>query len=67
MYDWTHGQSDYIEQITFAMFLEFKPHRDLYDWFLDALGEKPLRPKQREFARMNLSFTVTSKESCLNL
>ena len=52
MYDWTHGQSDYIEQISHSLCsLEFKPHRDLYDWFLDALGKKPLRPKQREFAR----------------
>ena len=69
MYDWTHGQSDYIEQISHSLCsLEFKPHRDLYDWFLDALGKKkPLRPKQREFARMNLSFTVTSKRKLLEL
>ena len=45
MYDWTHGQSDYIEQISHSLCsLEFKPHKDLYDWFLDALGKKkPLR------------------------
>ena len=69
MYDWTHGQSDYIEQISHSLCsLEFKPHRDLYDWFLDALGQKkPLRPKQREFARMNLSFTVTSKRKLFEL
>ena len=69
MYDWTHGQSDYIEQISHSLCsLEFKPHRDLYDWFLDALGKKkPLRPKQREFARMNLSFTVTSKRKLFEL
>ena len=69
MYDWTHGQSDYIEQVSHSLCsLEFKPHRDLYDWFLDEL--KPtdkLRPKQREFARMNLSYTVTSKRKLLTL
>ena len=63
LYDWTHGQSDYIEQVSHSLCsLEFKPHRDLYDWFLDALQPlKKLIPKQREFARMNLSYTVTSK------
>ena len=63
LYDWTHGQSDYIEQVSHSLCsLEFKPHRDLYDLFLDALQPlKKLRPKQREFARMNLSYTVTSK------
>ena len=69
MYDWTHGQSDYIEQISHSLCtLEFKPHRDLYDWFLDALTPvKKLRPKQREFARMNLSYTVTSKRKLSEL
>ena len=69
MYDWTHGQSDYIEQISHSLCtLEFKPHRDLYDWFLDSLGPiNRLRPKQREFARMNLSYTVTSKRKLLEL
>ena len=63
LYDWTHGQSDYIEQVSHSLCsLEFKPHRDLYDWFLDSLAPlKSLRPKQREFARMNLSYTITSK------
>ena len=63
MYDWTHGESDYIEQISHSLCsLEFKPHRDLYDWFLDALYPlKGTRPKQREFARLNLSYTVMSK------
>lgn len=63
MYDWTHGESDYIEQISHSLCsLEFKPHRDLYDWFLDALSPlKGTRPKQREFARLNLSYTVMSK------
>ena len=63
MYDWTHGESDYIEQISHSLCsLEFKPHRELYDWFLEALS--PLdgtRPKQREFARLNVSYTVMSK------
>jgi len=69
MYDWTHGQSDYIEQISHSLCtLEFKPHRDLYDWFLDSLDPiNRLRPKQREFARMNLSYTVTSKRKLLEL
>ncbi len=69
MYDWTHGQSDYIEQISHSLCsLEFKPHRDLYDWFLDALNPiEKLRPKQREFARMNLSYTVTSKRKLSEL
>ena len=62
MYDWTHGESDYRKHISFTLFIEFKPHRDLYDWFLDALSPlKNIRPKQREFARLNLSYTVTSK------
>ena len=69
MYDWTHGQSDFIEQVSHSLCsLEFKPHRDLYDWFLDAVNPADkLRPKQREFARMNLSFTVTSKRKLLEL
>lgn len=69
MYDWTHGQSDYIEQISHSLCtLEFKPHRELYDWFLDQLdlGEK-IRPKQREFARRNISHTVVSKRKLLRL
>ena len=63
MYDWTHGESDYIEQISHSLCsLEFKPHRELYDWFLDALSPlDTIRPKQREFARLNLSYTVMSK------
>ena len=70
LYDWTHGQSDYVEQVSHSLCsLEFKPHRDLYDWFLDALSplEKSLRPKQTEFARMNLSYTVTSKRKLASL
>ena len=69
MYDWTHGQSDFIEQVSHSLCsLEFKPHRDLYDWFLDAVNPADkLLPKQREFARMNLSYTVTSKRKLLEL
>jgi len=69
MYDWTHGESDYIEQITHSLCtLEFLPHRELYDWFLDQIyDEKLIRPKQREFARRNLSHTVVSKRKLLEL
>jgi glutaminyl-tRNA synthetase len=60
-YDWAHGQSDAIEGITHSLCtLEFEDHRPLYDWFLDQLG-LPRRPRQIEFARLNLSFTVLSK------
>lgn len=69
MYDWAHGQSDYLEQISHSLCtLEFLPHRDLYDWFLDPLvTPEKLRPKQREFARRNLSHTVVSKRKLLRL
>ena len=69
MYDWTHGESDYIEQVSHSLCtLEFKPHRDLYDWFLDQVVDKSkIRPKQREFARLNLSHTITSKRKLLSL
>ena len=69
MYDWTHGESDYIEQVSHSLCtLEFKPHRDLYDWFLDQVVDpKKIRPKQREFARLNLSHTITSKRKLLFL
>ena len=69
MYDWTHGESDYIEQISHSICtLEFKHHRELYDWFLDQVHDaKLLRPKQREFARRNLSYTVMSKRKLLQL
>lgn len=63
MYDWAHGQSDYIEQISHSLCsLEFENHRPLYDWYLDQVyDEKQLRNKQREFARMNVSYMITSK------
>lgn len=69
MYDWTHGESDYIEQISHSLCsLEFKPHRELYDWFLDQVVDPAkLRPKQREFARLNLSYTIMSKRKLLKL
>jgi glutaminyl-tRNA synthetase len=69
MYDWAHGQSDYIERISHSLCsLEFKPHRDLYEWCLDQIGQAgTLLPKQREFARLNLSYTVMSKRKLLRL
>jgi glutaminyl-tRNA synthetase len=69
MYDWTHGESDYIEQISHSFCtLEFLPHRELYDWFLDQLIDPTkLRPKQREFARRNLSHTLVSKRKLARL
>ncbi|EAZ82970.1 glutamine--tRNA ligase/YqeY domain fusion protein [Algoriphagus machipongonensis] len=69
MYDWAHGESDYIEQVSHSLCtLEFKMHRELYDWFLDQIYDPSLlRPKQREFARRNLSYTVMSKRKLLEL
>jgi len=69
MYDWAHGESDYIEQISHSICtLEFKHHRELYDWFLDqVIDPDRVRPKQREFARRNLSYTVMSKRKLLQL
>ena len=73
MYDWTHGESDYIEQVSHSLCsLEFKPHRELYDWFKEqvhafAKDKYPMQPKQREFARLNLSYTIMSKRKLLKL
>ncbi|MCF8369747.1 MAG: glutamine--tRNA ligase/YqeY domain fusion protein [Bacteroidales bacterium] len=68
MYDFTHGQSDYLEGITHSICtLEFEIHRPLYDWFLDNLIETEYRPRQYEFARLNLSYTVMSKRKLLEL
>jgi glutaminyl-tRNA synthetase len=69
MYDWAHGESDYLEQISHSFCtLEFLPHRELYDWFLDQVYDSnKVRPKQREFARRNLSHTVVSKRKLLQL
>jgi glutaminyl-tRNA synthetase len=66
MYDWAHGQCDSIEKITHSICtLEFEIHRPLYDWFLDKLGIH--HPRQIEFARLNLTFTVMSKRKLLEL
>jgi glutaminyl-tRNA synthetase len=66
MYDWAHGQSDSIEQITHSVCtLEFEVHRPLYDWFLDQLGI--YHPQQIEFARLNLTYTVLSKRKLIEL
>lgn len=69
MYDWAHGQSDYIEQVSHSLCtLEFAMHRELYDWCLDQIiDSEQLRPKQREFARRNFSHTVVSKRKLLQL
>ena len=69
MYDWAHGESDYIEQISHSLCtLEFKPHRELYNWFLKQIAQpEKIKPKQREFARLNLSHTITSKRKLMLL
>ena len=69
MYDWAHGQSDFIEGISHSLCtLEFVMHRELYDWCLDHIvTDGQLRPKQREFARRNFSHTVVSKRKLLQL
>jgi len=66
MYDWAHGESDSVENITHSICtLEFENHRPLYDWFLDELGV--YHPRQIEFARLNLTYTVMSKRMLLRL
>ena len=69
MYDYTHGESDYLEQISHSICtLEFVMHRELYDWFLDQIYDETLvRPHQYEFARLNLNYTVMSKRKLLQL
>ncbi len=68
MYDFTHGQSDYLEGITHSLCtLEFEVHRPLYNWFLDQIIDTGYRPRQIEFARLNLSYTVMSKRKLLEL
>lgn len=69
MYDWAHGESDFIESISHSFCtLEFLPHRELYNWFLEKLGRNDLlKPKQREFARRNLSHSVVSKRKLAQL
>jgi glutaminyl-tRNA synthetase len=66
MYDWAHGQSDSIEGVTHSLCtLEYEDHRPLYDWYIEALGI--FKPRQIEFARLNLNYTVTSKRKLLTL
>ncbi|MBC7557539.1 MAG: glutamine--tRNA ligase/YqeY domain fusion protein [Chryseobacterium sp.] len=69
MYDWAHGESDYLEQISHSLCsLEFENHRPLYDWYLDQIyKENTVRNKQREFARMNVSYLITSKRKLQRL
>jgi glutaminyl-tRNA synthetase len=68
MYDYAHGLSDAIEGITHSLCtLEFEAHRPLYDWFLDELPPFPVRPRQIEFARKNVNYTVTSKRKLKQL
>lgn len=69
MYDYAHGQSDYIEGITHSLCtLEFEVHRPLYNWFLDQIYEEgKVRPEQTEFSRLNLSYTVMSKRKLLEM
>jgi len=68
MYDFAHGQCDYWEGITHSICtLEFEVHRPLYDWFIDQLQDSDYRPRQIEFARLNLTYTVMSKRKLLEL
>jgi glutaminyl-tRNA synthetase len=69
MYDYAHGESDYLEQISHSICtLEFVMHRELYDWFLDQIYDaEKVRPRQYEFARLNLNYTVMSKRKLLQL
>jgi glutaminyl-tRNA synthetase len=68
MYDFAHGQSDYFEGVTHSLCtLEFEVHRPLYDWFIDKLKTGDYRPRQIEFNRLNLTYTVMSKRLLLQL
>ena len=68
MYDYAHGQCDYWEGITHSICtLEFEVHRPLYDWFIDQLKDSDYRPRQIEFSRLNISYTVMSKRRLLQL
>jgi glutaminyl-tRNA synthetase len=68
MYDFAHGLSDYIEGITHSICtLEFEVHRPLYEWILEALDLPRVHPRQREFARLNVTYTVMSKRKLLRL
>jgi len=69
MYDWAHGECDYIEDISHSFCtMEFLPHRELYNWFLEKISNSDdLKPKQREFARRNLSHSIVSKRKLAQL
>ena len=68
MYDFAHGQSDYFEGVTHSLCtLEFEVHRPLYDWFLDQLADSDYRPRQTEFNRLNMTYTMMSKRKLLQL
>ena len=68
MYDFAHGESDYFEGVTHSLCtLEFEVHRPLYDWFIDQFANSDYRPKQREFNRLNITYTVMSKRKMLQL
>ncbi len=68
MYDFAHGQSDAIEKITHSICtLEFENHRPLYNWFIEHIEGIPSKPRQIEFARLNLNYTVMSKRKLLEL
>lgn len=69
MYDWAHGESDYLEQVSHSLCsLEFENHRPLYNWYLDQVYDENLvRTKQREFARMNVTYMITSKRKLQRL
>ena len=68
MYDYAHGQSDYFEGVTHSICtLEFVVHRPLYDWFIDQFQDTDYRPKQIEFNRLNITYTVMSKRKMLQL
>ena len=68
MYDFAHGQSDYFEGVTHSLCtLEFEVHRPLYDWFIDQFANEDYRPRQNEFNRLNITYTVMSKRKMLQL
>ena len=68
MYDWAHGESDYIEGITNSLCsLEFEIHRPLYEWFVEGIKDGEYQPLQTEFSRLNLNYTVMSKRKLLQL
>src|ERR1035437_159985 len=68
MYDYAHGQCDYLEGITHSICtLEFEIHRPLYNWFLDQIATSDYRPRQIEFSRLNLTYTMMSKRKLLKL